>query len=299
MSLSLFLNRHPKMRSVLAGPRALRRIWHNWREEPVTWVLNRISETVKGNIVVEVKEFDGVFCINPRSHLLNRVLRYGYYEPAVARLFAAHVKPDADIIDVGANVGFFTVSGAKKLTTGRLLAAEPTTEAHNRLKENVARNCVAEKVILFKGMVGSTQGQAEIHFVPGLEEYSSMKDPEHFATTNQEIRTESVAIDTLNHLVTLHGLRPALIKVDVEGAEYSVFQGADEVLTKYRPVVFSEIWRERTTADGHSGRELIEMFHRIDYVVKDPNDPQAIPGNKMVGEIICIPKENYRPGSLG
>jgi FkbM family methyltransferase len=298
MSFSLFLNRHPKMRSALAGPRALRRSWHNWREEPVTAVLNRISETVKGNIIFEVREFDGVFCINPRSHLLNRVLRYGYYEPAVAQLFAAHVRPDADIVDVGANVGFFTVSGAKKLTTGRLLAAEPTTEAHNRLRENVARNGVAEKVILFKGMVGSVQGQAEIHFVPGLEEYSSMKNPEHFATTNQEIQKESVPIDTLDHLVNLHGLRPALMKVDAEGAEYSVFQGAHEVLMKHRPVVFSEIWRERTTADGHSGQELVEMFERIDYVVKDPNDPQAIPGSKMVGEIICIPKEKYHPGSL-
>lgn len=293
MSISLFLNRHPIMRSALAGPRALRRMLHNWREEPVTKVLDRISDTVKGNVIFEVKEFDGVFCINPRSHLLNRVLRYGSYEPAVARLFAAHVRPDADIIDVGANVGFFTVSGAKKLTTGRLLAAEPTAEAYSRLRENVTRNCVADKVILFKGMVGSAQGQADIHFVPGLEEYSSMKNPDHFATANQEIRTESVPIDTLDHLVSLHGLQPALIKVDVEGAEYSVFQGARETLVKCRPVVFSEIWRDRTTADGHSGQELIEIFQRLDYVVKDPNDLRATPGNNVVGEIMCVPKEGY------
>jgi FkbM family methyltransferase len=269
-----------------------------WRQRSSDVVLGRISEMVKGNIVFEAKEFDGIFSINPRSHVLLRLLRDGYYEPRVSRLFLAYVQPEGDALDVGANIGFFTIAGAKKLTTGRLLAAEPTTEAFSRLSENVARNGVADRVILFKGMIGSAKGQGQIYFVPGCEEYSSMNRPEHPATRGKEMKTETVPIEPLDDLVDSHGLRPAVLKVDVEGAEFSVFSGAQKTISTYRPVVISELWRKPTSANGHSGVEIVRMFERLDYVVRDPNDPLAKPGLDMIGEVICIPKEKYDPSVL-
>ena len=298
IAIELFLKRHPRFREALAGPRAIRRAWIEWRQRPSDVVLERISEIVKENIVFEAREFNGIFSINPRSHLLQRLLRNGYYEPRISRLFLAYVQPEGDVLDVGANIGFFTIAGAQKLTTGRLLAAEPTTEAFSRLSENVTRNGVADRVILFKGMIGSAKGQAQIHFVPGCEEYSSMDRPEHIAIRGKEIKTETVPIERLDDLVDCHGLRPTVMKVDVEGAESSVFSGAQSTISKHRPVVISEIWRKPTNADGHSGAEIIRMFERLDYVVRNPNDPLAKPGLDMIGEIICIPKEKYDPSVL-
>lgn len=257
-----------------------------------------MSEIVIDKIVFEAKEFDGVFSINPRSHLLHRFLRTGSYEPSISRLFLSLIQPESDIIDVGANVGFYTVAGAKKLTNGRLLAVEPTAEAFGRLSENVSCNGVVDRVILFNGMVGVARGQAKIHFVPGLEEYSSLNNPEHFATRGKEIKTATVPLERLDDLVERYGLRPAVMKVDVEGAEFSVFSGALHTLSTYRPAVISEIWRKPTKADGHSGAELVRMFEKIDYVVRNPNDPRARPGLDLVTEIICIPKERYDPSLL-
>jgi FkbM family methyltransferase len=296
--MELIIKRHPLLRQALAGPRAIRRAWIGWRGQSGDAILQRMSEIVKDKIVFEAKEFGGVFSINPRSHLLHRFLRTGSYEPSVSQLFLSLVRPERDIIDVGANIGFFTVAGAKKLTTGRLLAAEPTAGAFGHLSENVTRNEIADKVILFNGMIGAAKGQATIHFVPGLEEYSSMNNPEHFATRGKEIRTNTVPVERVDDLVERYGLRPAVMKVDVEGGEFSVFSGAQRTLSTYRPAVISEIWCKPTKADGHSGAELVRMFEKIDYVVRNPNDPGARPGLDLVGEIICIPKEQYDPSLL-
>jgi FkbM family methyltransferase len=293
-----FIKRHNFLLWLLAGPLACRRAWMNWRLRPVDVALDRLGEIVRSNLIFEAKEFGGVFSINPRSHLLRRLLQQGYYEPRISSLYFRFLNPEGDILDIGANVGFFTIGGAKKLSTARILAAEPTSEAFDRLRENVERNGIGDRVILFKGLVGSWKGQTEVNYVPGLEEYSSVNALEHFATKNHEARTEKVPIERLDDLVAAHDLRPTLIKVDVEGGELSVFQGAEHTLSTFRPIVISELWRRPVNAGGRTGADVVGLFEKLDYVVRDPHDPLAKPGLYDIGEIICIPKEKFRESML-
>ena len=297
-AMEKFLNRHPLIRNALLCPRIVRRAWMRWRMHPADMVIERVENIVKSNILFEAKEFNAIFSVNPRSHLLHRLLREGYYEPRISGLFFSFINPEGDILDVGSNIGFFAVGGAKKLTTGRLLAAEPTSEAFERLSENVRRNGVEDRVILFKGLIGPSKGQAKIHYMPGREEYSSMNKLEHFATKDQDIRTDVVPVERLDDLVRAHGLRPSLVKVDVEGAEYSVFEGASRVLSEFRPIVISELWRAPLNACGRTAADVVRLFESAGYVVRDPHDRLAKPGLRDIGEIICIPKERYDPTSL-
>jgi hypothetical protein len=144
-------------------------------------------------------------------------------------------------------------------------------------------------------MIGQAKGQGQIYYVPGREEYSSMSLPEHFAVKNEGICSETVPIASVDDLVEEHGLSPALLKVDVEGAEFSVFNGSRQTLSRFRPVVLSELWCGPTRADGHTGAEILRMFEALDYVVVDPADPMAKPGREKIGEIMCIPRERYDP----
>lgn len=262
----------------------------DWRYRPAETVIQNFSDVVK-DVVFDAREFGGTFTINPHSHLIHRLLRNGEYEPRISSLFFSFLKPDADILDVGANIGFFTVGGALRLSTGRVFAAEPTPEAFRRLSGNVERNGVRDRVILFKGLIGPAKGEATINFVPGMEEYSSINQIEHFATKGQDIQSETVPIDTVDSIVEQHGLSPALIKVDVEGAEFAVFQGAKETLVKHRPVVIAEIWAKPNCPGGQTGRDLVRVFHDLGYDVYDPHDRLCEPGIQEIGEMVCIPKE--------
>jgi hypothetical protein len=153
-------------------------------------------------------------------------------------------------------------------------------------------------VILFKGMVGSGKGEGKIHFIPGMEEYSSMGALEHAETKERQFKTEIVPMERLDDLVEVNRLHPAVIKVDVEGAEFSVFSGAQRTIATFRPVIISEIWRNPTTADGHAGAEIIQMFSSLDYVIKNAQDPAAKPGLDDIGGIVCIPRERFDPAIL-
>ena len=200
MTFSQIVKWHTWPQALLSVPLLLRRVWLKWRQKPADEVLERIGSLVKDAVVFEAREFDGIFSIKPRSHLLQRILRDGHYEPRISSLYFAYIEPDRDIIDVGANIGFFTIGGAKKLTTGRLLATEPTTAAFHQLSKSVVRNGVSERVILFKGLVGSSTGEAQIRSIPGCEEYSSIGEIEHVSVKLRESFAETVSIERLDNL---------------------------------------------------------------------------------------------------
>ena len=190
-----------------------------YRQAPAKAVLDRIEGLVASDVRLRVEEFDGEFILGPRSHILRRLLSEGFYEPELVQLFLSHLTPDRDVVDVGANVGFFSVLAAKRLTTGRVLAAEPTTAAFSRLSQNVTINDVETKVILYNGLVSNEASLATLDIVPGREEYSSMGGIVHPSVAGQAVQTETVQARPLDSLVAENGLRPAVIKVDVEGAE--------------------------------------------------------------------------------
>ncbi|MBU1325371.1 MAG: FkbM family methyltransferase [Alphaproteobacteria bacterium] len=278
-------------RRVLAGPIALRRQWSKVQERAANQVLDRVALACREDLVVAVPEHFGEFALSPKSHLARRILRHGVFEPEIAELYYKRIVPDRDVIDVGANVGFFTVGGAKHLKTGRVLAVEPTPGAFARLLRNVNHNDVANKVILHNGLLSSAPGEHEFHSIEGMEEYSSMGRLTHPSTTGTDSRSVKVQAVRLDDLVEMHGLRPALIKVDVEGAEHLVFSGAVETLKKHRPCVISELSDPLLRNLGGTAEEVVSFFEGLGYRVTDPANPKARPGQRSFGDILCVPVE--------
>jgi hypothetical protein len=95
---------------------------------------------------------------------------------------------------------------------------------------------------------------------------------------------------TIDELVGLHTLRPALIKIDVEGAEYLVFKGARETLRAHRPVILSELADELLAGFGSTSRDVIRLLEAEGYEVMDAIDPTRKPGERRHGDILCIPR---------
>lgn len=254
-------------------------------------MVTRLQAILAEDVTLRVDEFAGRFRVSPRSHLFQRIAQSGRYEPELAGLFLSALDPARDVIDVGANVGFFTVAGAKRLTTGRVLAIEPTAGAFARLTTNISLNGVGDKVIAFNGLASAENGEAELHAIEGMEEYSSMQALVHPSVAQESGSTViSTASRTIDSLVDEHGLKPSLIKVDVEGAEGLVFKGAEQTLKRFRPVIISELSNALLRGFGTSAAEIVAMLEGLDYEVSDPFDPKALPGTKEFGDIICRPR---------
>lgn len=287
----LGLVRHnPVLRRAIARSLALKHRRAERLRRSAEQALDRLAQLSGDDVTLFVPEFEGRFALSPASALFRRVLIDGEYEPQLVRAFRHHFDPQRDLLDIGANVGFFTVLGARLATGGRVLAAEPSRSAAARLRHNLALNTVTERVILFEGLLSDRAGERTLNVIPGREEYSSMGTLVHPSVAGEAFVQEIAQATTVDSLVERHQLKPGLIKLDVEGAEALVLAGATRTLRDHRPVILSELSNALLRNMGSSGTEVVARLQGLGYHVTDLKDPTLRPGVRLYGDILAVPK---------
>ncbi len=168
----------------------------------------------------------------------------GYYEPAVQRFLEQSVAPGDVVYDVGAHVGFLSVCAARLGAV--VYAFEPMAQNAARLRTNVSLNELEIHVV--EAAVWRDVGAVDL--LPG--------DSTREYRTTAGKTLPSVSLDAFAE----REREPALIKVDVEGAEAEVLRGAGRILAEVRPLIICEIHGERAhrevleLLDGYSVEEL-------------------------------------------
>lgn len=254
-------------------------------------VVNTISGMLIGDPIIWVKEFNGKFYVDITGDLFFRLVTEKEYEPKLVKLCLKYIDKDKDIIDIGANIGFFTVLFANTVKKGKVLSVEPTKKALSRLNKNIELNNVKDKVDIFEGVASNNNENIEIKIIEGKEEYSSIGNITHPSVVNQQWKTEKVKSIRLDELVHEKSLNPGFIKIDVEGAEHLVFQGAQKVLKTHRPIILSELNDYLLKKNGSSSKAVIDFITSCDYDIYDPINPSINPGQMDFGDIVCFPKE--------
>lgn len=268
----------------------------NTTQDPVIIdALENLCSMLHEDPVLRLSDFKGIFAIDPRSHLFRTLIVKGSYESELLKSIAPYIANERDAIDVGANIGFYTVMLAKVAKKRRVLSVEPASNALKRLRRNIEMNNVGDRVEVFSGVISNSSGSTSINLIPGKEEYSSMGEIKHPAVVSDGKAVDAVAEDvasiTLDAVVEKNSLDPGFIKVDVEGFENMVFQGGQQVLDKYRPVILSELSDILLKENGSSAIEVIDLIKDHGYDVLDPVSPSVYPGKKQYGDILCFPKE--------
>ncbi len=147
-------------------------------------------------------------------------------EDRTASLFLQLVSPGHVVIDVGANVGFYSLTAASLVgPAGRVVAFEPGPKTASRLRENAALNGFANLVVV-EAAVSDKPGVLRLHLGEDSEG-NSLFDPGQEATDSVE-----VSVLTLDAYAEAEGIaRVDLLKIDAEGAEVGIIRGARRVLT--------------------------------------------------------------------
>jgi len=145
--------------------------------------------------------------------------------PVIGSLVSA--THDGDVVfDIGANIGIYTVALAQKTGfKGKVIAFEPEEKSHQRLAENVQLNGLTN-VMLIKKALGDTNGKSQLYLGDTTGNFSLVKPYEQtdHVQTIDVVRGDDFIIQ--NNLPT-----PAVVKIDVEGFEYSVLQGLKHALS--------------------------------------------------------------------
>jgi FkbM family methyltransferase len=233
-----------------------------------------------GSLVVRIPAFQGSFEMDVRSHLLKRVMVEGEFEPDIVQLAKRHIDPTRDVIDVGANVGFYTVLFSKLVNEPRrVLAVEPAQPVLKHLRGNISRNGCTESVIVFEGIAIDKRGSFRINVIPGMEEFSSVGEIVHPYVTGKATLSVEAEGDTLDNLVRHFELNPGFIKIDVEGGEYLVLEGAANTIQTCRPVIVLELNELLLASCGATSQMVLDFLGDFHYRFVPTSDGY-----------LCIPK---------
>jgi FkbM family methyltransferase len=143
--------------------------------------------------------------------------------------------PGAVALDVGANIGAYTVQLGRALQQGgRIIAVEPLPANVKRLRENVNLNELTEVVEIVEAAVGDHRGVVHLRGAKGREALAG----------NAVVADSGVAaqLKTIDSIAEAHELeRCDLIKLDIEGCEFAALRGAEHLLRRCRPVLYLEL----------------------------------------------------------
>lgn len=166
----------------------------------------------------------------------------GNNELPVQEALAHYLKPGNVFYDIGANVGFFTVLAAKLITpTGAVYAFEPVPKNTTYIRQNIALNNFHNVTVIEKAVFNTTgQGELLVPSHPGGAALSTTTTP---PDVQYAMTVELISIDNLVFQQKL--TPPAVVKIDVEGAEINVLQGMCRTIQEFRPIVIYEIDDEK------------------------------------------------------
>jgi FkbM family methyltransferase len=251
---------------------------------------NKIFSIVKeGSLVVDISDFEGLFEMDSRSNFLRLIFKYQSYEKEIVDIVRKHINPTRDVIDVGANIGLYSILFSKLIFKDhRVLCIEPSPAAIKYLRKNIERNN-SVNTIIYEGIATKTKGYYKFNIIPGMEEYSSLGPITHRWTDGKKYESIDVSGDTIDNLVINYNLNPGFIKVDVEGAEYLVFSGARETIKKYRPIILSELSDNMMTNLGNSSEDVIQMLRECNYEIINALNVNISIRSPFNGNILAIP----------
>ena len=186
-----------------------------------------------------------------------------WFDPSIDPL-RAFVREGGWIVDVGANVGHFTLTFARWTGGGgKVLALEPEPDNVAALRDSVSRAGLGDGVEVVAGAAAERTGIAHLRLNP--------HNPADHRLAQAGV---PVSLYTLDGLIAERGDPPvSLIKIDVQGAEPRVIAGAEEVLRRCRPALFIEIDDAALTEAGSSAAALLQQLDRLGYRPSAAGEP--------------------------
>lgn len=232
-----------------------------------------LETTFQGNIRVRTLLSD---------HIEAQLFWQGFQEAdqGVLQRIRAHLPRDGVFIDVGANIGSFTLVGARVAEVGHVHAFEPSGHHHARLSHNVALNGFTNVTLNQQGL-HDQPGSATL-FLPRAEgevNNSGAASLYRDAARDGKQVVEEVALIRLDDYVADKGVsRVDVIKIDIEGAEYSALKGAMNTLRRFRPLVLMELDRDNLLRAGCTADDILGFWQALGFqVARIDNHGDATP----------------------
>jgi len=240
LSIERLRRRNPLVRALLA---------------PARWWMRRGSIGVFGGLG------DGLrlsMAHIPVSHAHAGAFPGGLLEVSVQEAMRRLLGPGDVFYDVGANVGFFSLAGARRVAPGgAAYAFEPVPENVAAIRDSAVLNGL-DNLEVIESAAGRAAGHDRLLLIEDLS-WSHLESLGSHPRTRATVDVEVVAIDDL---VASGRIRPPdLVKIDVEGAEIDVLEGMRRTIEEHRPAIVCEL--------HDTARQFVETMDGLGYATSN------------------------------
>ncbi len=198
----------------------------------------------------------------PSDAAVGRHVAVGEYEADVTAVFRRVLRPGMGVLDIGANIGWFTMLSASLVGPGGFVLAMEPNPANARLLEASRRLNGFAHVMVSQTAAGQATGLLALYAQDSNGMTAAPPD-----TLDGLLAARTVPCVPADALVPTE--RPiGLVKVDVEGAEYLALKGAEATLARNRPVVISEFSPSLMPGiSGVDGTEYLRWLAGLGYAL--------------------------------
>ncbi|MEE9378115.1 MAG: FkbM family methyltransferase [Candidatus Lokiarchaeia archaeon] len=243
--------------------------FHNFILKFIRGVNTKIIGKLKSNYFII---FNDIKFIVRNPLIYYNLIRYGEYEPASSYIFKKLIKRDMTVIDIGGNIGYFSLMASKLVGIhGKVYVFEPDRTSFMFLKKNIKINKV-RNIISINKCVSNEEGIIKLYHHPKFHSCHSI-----FKSISKKLMKQiDVESITLDNMFLNEDFRISFIKMDIEGAEINALKGMGKMLEKNKvSYLLTECNLRILKSTGKNAQhfimELDKYFNKYYVILDDKN----------------------------
>jgi len=188
------------------------------------------------------------------------ILNFNFYEKDEINFILKLIKNNAKILDIGANIGWYSLKIAKNIDNVDILAFEPIPKTFDYLNKNIDLNHVSNIETFNYGFSDEEKDLIFYYYPEGSCNASAANLSER-----EDVDKIICKLTTLDKFINDENISIDFIKCDVEGSELFVFKGGIETIKRDKPIIFTELLRKWAAKFNYHPNEVISLLKRNGY----------------------------------
>ncbi len=196
-----------------------------------------------------------------RNDYIGKAIYIGSYDEKEMSFLAKFIPENFVIADIGANIGYYTLLFLRN-NKSKVYSFEPSVREFQLLKKNIQANGVSNHCVLEQLIVSNTMDDKTLH----LSDLNFGTNTLYPSQDNVYSKSITVKSTTLDDYANRKNIKINFIKLDVEGAELEVLEGAINVLLESKPHIFIEVWGSHKKYFSPENDKVTLHLHNLGYL---------------------------------
>lgn len=206
--------------------------------------------------------------LNQKDPVISGALLFGVYEPLESQLFKEQIKPGQTVIDIGANIGYYTALAAKTVGNGgKVIAFEPEPNNFSCLKKTIAINSFTN-IDCQQYAVSDHEGVGKLYL-----SIDNMGDQQIYDNGNKRpaIPIKLTSLDLFLKIKSITKID--IIKMDIQGSEGLALKGMLNTLQQNQNIkIFTEFWPLGLKRAGTAPVNFLNTLKNLDFLIYEINE---------------------------